>query len=247
MALPDSDDMDDDEPEGVVNTVYVAQLGGTTPRKAPQCQVHVNHQPMKALIDTGASINLMAQELFHTIPDKPSLRQTKVLVYAFGNDSPLPLAGMFMANITHEKQTTKTKVYVTTAGSGVLISCKTVEELKLIHFTFRVHLTSLEDTLEQYPSIFSGIGCLKHKEVRLHIDQSIQPVALRHRRVVFHLRPKVEAELRKLEEAGIIEKVEGPTPWMSPIVVTRKPKQPGEVHLCVDMWLPIWPSKGNDT
>ena len=63
-------------------------------------------------------------------------------------------------------------------------------------------------------------------------------MALRHRRIAFHLRPKVEQELRKLEEAGIIERVEGSTIWVSPIVVTRKPKQPGEVRICIDMRLP---------
>ena len=74
--------------------------------------------------------------------------------------------------------------------------------------------------------------------MRLHIDQSIQPTALRHRRIAFHLRPKVKEELCKLEDAAIIEKLEGPTPWVSPIVIARKQKQPGEVRICIDMRLP---------
>ena len=40
-------------------------------------------------------------------------------------------------------------------------------------------------------------------------------------------------ELINLEEQGIIEKVEGPTPWVSPLVII--PKKNGEVHLCTDM------------
>ena len=120
----------------------------------------------------------------------------------------------------------------------MLLSCKTAEELQLVKFAFSVHQISLENLLKQYPTLFDGIGCLKDKEIQLHINKSVQPIALRHRRIAFHLRPKVEEELKKLEEAGIIEKVEGPTPWVSPIVVTRKPKQPGEVRLCVDMRLP---------
>ena len=66
--------------------------------------------------------------------------------------------------------------------------------------------------LESCTGLFEGIGCLKDKEVYRHIDRSAQPVALRHRRVAFHLRPKMETELKKLEATGIIEKVEGPTP-----------------------------------
>ena len=33
---------------------------------------------------------------------------------------------------------------------------------------------------------------------------------------------KVSAELKKLEEQGIFEKVEGPTSWISPLVVIAK-------------------------
>ncbi|GFO01889.1 transposon ty3-g Gag-Pol polyprotein, partial [Plakobranchus ocellatus] len=39
--------------------------------------------------------------------------------------------------------------------------------------------------------------------------------------------------LKRLEEQDIIEEVEGPTPWMSPIVIV--PKKSGGVRLCVDM------------
>ena len=76
--------MDYDEPEGTVHTVYAAELAGPIRRKAPQCHVSVNHQPMKALIDTRASINLMTHDLFNTLPDRPRLRQTHVQVYTFG-------------------------------------------------------------------------------------------------------------------------------------------------------------------
>lgn len=38
--------------------------------------------------------------------------------------------------------------------------------------------------------------------------------------------------------ADNIERVGGPTPWVSPIVVAHKPKQPGEVRICVAMRTP---------
>ena len=40
-------------------------------------------------------------------------------------------------------------------------------------------------------------------------------------------------ELINLEEQGIVEKVEVPTPWVSPLVII--PKKNGEVRLCIDM------------
>ena len=39
--------------------------------------------------------------------------------------------------------------------------------------------------------------------------------------------------MSSLEQQGIIEKVDGPTPWVSPLVVT--PKKDGNVRICVDL------------
>ena len=72
--------------------------------------------------------------------------------------------------------------------------------------------------------------------MKLHIDETVTPVAQSARRIPFHLRKKVSTELKKLEEQDIIEKVEGPTPWVSPLVVI--PKKNGNVRLCVDMRMP---------
>ena len=43
----------------------------------------------------------------------------------------------------------------------------------------------------------------------------------------------MEKELKRLEKVDIIETVEVPTPWISPIVVV--PKKSGDVRICVDM------------
>ena len=71
----------------------------------------------------------------------------------------------------------------------------------------------------------------------MHIDESVRPVIQPHRRIPFHLRQKVEKELANMEAMDIIEKVEGPTPWVSPIVVVNKPNDPDNVRICIDMRL----------
>ena len=90
-----------------------------------------------------------------------------------------------------------------------------------------------DQVAQKFPSVFQGIGKLKNFEVKLHIDQSVPPVAQSARRIPFHLRNKVEAELDRLEEQGIIQKVDGPTPWISPLVGISKKNE--EIRLCVDM------------
>lgn len=49
----------------------------------------------------------------------------------------------------------------------------------------------------------------------------------------FSIRKKVEAKFQELVEADVIEKIEGPTPWVSPVCVVPKPS--GDIRLSVDM------------
>lgn len=84
--------------------------------------------------------------------------------------------------------------------------------------------------------LFSGIDILKDYKVKLHIEKTVQPIAQSHRRIPFHIRKTVEAELKMLEDNDIIEKVDGP--WVSPVVVVPKPHAPNKIRLCVDMRLP---------
>ena len=98
-------------------------------------------------------------------------------------------------------------------------------------------VTSVDSLIVEYDDLFHGIGKLKGVQVKLHIDDQVQPVAQKHHRVPFHLREKLDTELERLEKAGIIEKVETATDWVSPIVITPK-KGTDDIRVCVDMGAP---------
>ena len=69
-------------------------------------------------------------------------------------------------------------------------------------------INRVTNPIEKYQHLFNGIGKLKNKTVKLHINKDVKPVALRHRRTPFHLRDKVKAEIKRLVDEDIIEKVE---------------------------------------
>ena len=129
-------------------------------------------------------------------------------------------------------------------GNASVLSYKTASTLGLIKVDVaagNVNIVrsqgplTLEKLAAEHPELFQNVGKLKNHEIKLHIDQSVKPVAQPHRRIPFHLRKKVEDELQSLLDQDIIEPAKGATPWVSPIVTPPKPNEPDKVRLCVDM------------
>ncbi len=54
------------------------------------------------------------------------------------------------------------------------------------------------------------------------------------RGVTFYVRKDIEELIAKDEKLGVIEKADGPTPWVSPIVVVPKKGQ-NKIRICIDM------------
>ena len=86
----------------------------------------------------------------------------------------------------------------------------------------------------EYADLFKGIGKMKGVQVDLHVEPVIQRVAQPHRRIPFSVRPKLEVELEKLMANNIIEKVDKPTSWVSPVEITLK-RSVNEIRLNVEM------------
>ena len=217
---------------------YIFTLGhepGKT--RVPETNVEINGVEMKMMIDTGASTDIMDEAAFQKIKQAQLIKLTedRCRIFAYGSQSRLSVLGKFDAIIRANGKQVSSTVHVLQGTHGSLLSYATASELGLVDIKIN-NIMSCSSLIEQYLSVFQGIGKLKDCEVKLHIDKTVPPVAQSARRIPFHLRKKVSVELKKLEQQGIIEKVEGPTPWVSPLVVI--PKKNGDVRLCVDMRMP---------
>jgi hypothetical protein len=93
--------------------------------------------------------------------------------------------------------------------------------------------STVEELLGKISDTFEGIGKMKGVKVDLNIDTDVKPVAQPLRRIPFSVRPKIGEEVRRLLEEDIIEKIDKPTSWISPTVITPK-TNPKEIRLNVD-------------
>ena len=123
-------------------------------------------------------------------------------------------------------------------SSGSILSWITSQKLNLVKAVSTVEHPPADlppgvpDFLRDFPCLLNGMGEYKGEPVRLQVNESVRPVAQLHRRIPFHVRKQVEDKLRQLENEIIIERVEGPTPWVSPFVVVPKPSKPNEFRMC---------------
>ena len=96
----------------------------------------------------------------------------------------------------------------------------------------QVPLLQCDELKKKYA--FCCVGNLIYRSIKLHFYDTVKLIAQPVRRVPLHLGENLDSKLDNLLESDVIEPVEGPTPWMSPLVVVLKPS--GEPRVCVDMY-----------
>ena len=156
-----------------------------------------------------------------------------------GSRCKLPVVGTLKCKVfagTTDKMC-HTVFHVINGQAGNLLSCDTSTKLGLISFAKSVESESVSDRkscqavrvgdstnpiVKEYADRLQGIGQMKDTKVELHIADDVKPVVQKLRRVPFNVRLQVEQELDRLEKLDIIEKAEGATPWISPLVVVYK-------------------------
>ena len=90
-----------------------------------------------------------------------------------------------------------------------------------------------EDVLEHYSNVFKpGRGKPLGTPMHISLDPSISPVHAPTRRVPVAKLERVNEELKRLCDEGIIRPVTQPTDWLSNILVKEKPN--GKLRICID-------------
>ena len=130
------------------------------------------------------------------------------------------------------KEITAEFIVICKVGRPIL-GRKTATELQVIRLGLKVNYVSTQDVVDKNQACFEGVGKLNAYQLKFHVDSEVKPVAQHTGKVPFRRREKVKQTLQELERMDIIEKVQGPTLWVSLSVVVPKPS--GEILLCVDM------------
>ena len=195
--------------------------------------------PISFVIDTGADCNILGKSNWE------KLRASNVSVtkqeagcgpdiYTYSSDTPIKVMGQFWADVqggSSQKTLKDVRFIVISENAESLLGIDTATALGVVKFANAV----LADYESKFPNLFSFRIGKADKQISLSIRDDVEPIAQPYRRVALSMMTRLEEHLAELVESDIIEKVEGPTTWVSPVVIV--PKSNNKIRLCIDMRL----------
>ena len=208
----------------------------------------IEGKPFKMELDTGSAISVIPYNQYKELFSNVKLSKSQVTLKTYTGEKVVP-KGVINCNVKFKDQQKRLNLQVVeTPGpalfgrdwlSEIRLDWGEIKTLKLSQTQSECKLKELEEMLKEYESVFTdGIGTLKEQKANLKVKENCQPRFHKARQVPYALRPKVEAELRRLEEEGILSKVKY-SEWATPIVPVMK--RNGSVRICGDFKVSINP------
>ena len=204
-------------------------------------ELGINDKIINVIADSGATV-ISCQSMCSLTGRKGPLAGYDKNMYAYTHPQPLELKGSCMMRVTvpQTKMSNVAEFYIVPGQAATLLGCKTSEMLAILKVGINVNkCTTNIDCVQpldnkaalrlKFSNVFEGLGKLKGYQLKLHQDDSVPPVAQSLRRIPFSRRQKVTAKLKQLEELDVIEKVNGPTSRINPLVALEKPN--GDIRI----------------
>ena len=194
--------------------------------------IMMNDHSVEFSIDTGADVTVVPEHVYQQVAGRVSLQATSRKLCGPGHHA-LSVIGRFIAKLKKGKHETEETVYVVRSLRRPLLGRPAIESLKLLKRVNTIVGMTDNSIKQQFPKLFTDLGKLQG-DYHICLKPGAKPYALSTpRRVAIPLLPQVKKELIRMEQLGVIEKIEEPTEWCAELVVV--PKQNGKVRICVDL------------
>ena len=193
-----------------------------------EVKLTVDNTVIKFKVDAGAEVTVISEALWKTLNLSEPLQKPSLSLCG-PDHTPLKLLGEVLLSLAYKGRCCTQPVYIVKNLRNNLLGFPAIKALNLLS-----HVESVDkNVVLQYPSLFNGLGTFAH-EYKIQLKPNLKPFSLSTpRNIPLALRPKVQAELQRMESLGVISRVTEPTPWCAAMVVV--PKASGAVRICVDM------------
>ena len=205
-----------------IQAVQVLSVNSSHP-DALWTEVMMAGKPVKMLADTGSAVSILPFQIYQRLFADVVLTGTTTRLEAYGGHR-LPVRGVLQAEVSAANgRRCIASVYVVDAETPLL-----GRDLQMA-LKLSIRRGETVCAVDQKDGTLPAIAGFVH---RIRVRPDATPVQQRLRPLPFALRQEVKDHLAELLEGGIIERVDS-SPWISPIVVSRK--KYGKLRMCVDL------------
>ena len=205
-------------------------------------EVMINNVLGEVLADTGAKVSVCGRKQADLwgLMEKMVPSSSKLKPY---NSAPIPVIGKAICSVTYGSTSIPVAWHIIENSCQPILSGTSAEQLGIITFQKNpncfnpinmIHSPNkdeIEEILSTHKHVFNGVGKLKNYQVKLHVDESVKPIATPARPVPYHLQERVNKVMEEMVEQDIIElQPPGlPAPWVSNTVLS--PKDDGSLRI----------------
>ena len=233
----DGDAVDNEGPDDELGIfgLYATSSKGS---KGYHVEVEINGENMDMQIDTAADHSIMSIDTYVKKFKSVPLQKTDIKLKTYTGET-LKTCGQIACKVVHAGQEhTLPMIVAENEGKPTLLGRNWLDKLKLDWnevYSLAGAISANEELdriLEKHADLFrEGYDGMKGLEAHIRVRENASSIYFKSCPVPYALKEAVEAELNKLEENGVIVKVEQ-SDWASPIVVM--PKSDGSVRICGD-------------
>ena len=182
----------------------------------------------------------MSQTTFQGLWPGRGLQPSQVRLRAYTREQ-IPVVGCCNVNIDYNGQSAQLPLLVVGGSGPTLLGRDWLSQIRLDwHQIHHVHSASLQALLARYPAVFQdGLGKLQGYQAKILVEPNSVPKFNPARSVPYALRDKVDRELQRLQDEGILEPVET-AEWAAPIVTVLK-RDKSSIRICGDFSVTVNP------
>lgn len=198
-------------------------------------RVNIGGLILEFQIDSGSAVSLLSESTYRCHFSKIPLSPTNKRLVSYTGEN-IMTCGLLQLPVTYNKKTHTIELHVVRENSTSLLGRDFIQKfnLELVPVNAVVSKSDgIEKKLvEQFPTVFSGkLGEFNKYTVKLSTKPGSKPIFFKARPVPFAMREKIDKELDRLVDLGVLKPVEY-SEYASPVVPALK--KDGGLRLCAD-------------
>lgn len=218
-----------------VNSMYaVSEPSGSEPIYV---NLGIDNISLRLVVDTGASVNAISYKTYMDNFSHKVLVNYKKKLFSYDNNM-LNVVGKMSGKVVFNNKCVDTEFIVIKNGSTSIVGRNFLKcfgvKLSGINLVNNEEVNhNIPSVLKlKFPKVFSDKpGRFKNYEANIEVRSDFRPKFINPRPIPYSIRDKVESELLKMLNEGILEKVEI-SDMASPIVIVKK--KDGSIRICTD-------------